>query len=122
MSGMLAGESLCIPSSLWCWIPYLIGAIRLVHGKCSIVTERIALSHYTPTSFQFAVRHFTYRLPPLNRPKEVFAVYRKMTRPLSMFLSIALGLHAIAAMAMTQKEILDFHRLEQDAIKEELLS
>lgn len=39
-----------------------------------------------------------------------------------MFLSIALGVHTLVAMALTQKEILDFHRLEQDEINEELLS
>lgn len=76
----------------------------------------------TPTHLQFAVRHFTYRLPSLSYPKEVFAVYRKMTRPLTMFLSIALAVHTLIAMALTQKQILDFHRLEQDAIEEELLS
>lgn len=39
-----------------------------------------------------------------------------------MFLSVALGMQVLVAMALTQKEILDFHRLEQEAINEELLS
>lgn len=72
---------------------------------------------------QFATRHFTYRLPSITEnPKQLFAVYKKMTRPLTMFLTIAVGIHIISAMALTQKEVLDCHRLEQDAINEELLS
>ncbi len=45
-----------------------------------------------------------------------------MTMPLTMLLTIALALHVVTAMALTQKEILDFHKLEQDTITEELLS
>lgn len=78
--------------------------------------------HFYLCHFQFAVRHFTYRLPPMSKPKELFAVYKKMTRPLTMFLSIALGVHTLVAMALTQKEIMDFHRLEQEEMNEELLS
>ncbi|KAG4067049.1 hypothetical protein HA402_000040 [Bradysia odoriphaga] len=73
-------------------------------------------------AYMFAVRHFTYRLPPINKYKELFAVYKKMTKPLSMALSIAMCAHVLIAMALTQKEILDFHRLEQDSATEELLS
>jgi len=73
-------------------------------------------------SYMFAVRHFTYRLPPFNKPKELYAIYRKMTSPLTMFLALALGFHTLAAMALTQKEMLDFHRLQQDEIDKELLS
>ncbi|KAJ6637089.1 Complex I assembly factor TMEM126B, mitochondrial [Pseudolycoriella hygida] len=67
-------------------------------------------------SYMFAVRQFTYRLPPFSKPKELFAVYRKMTKPLSMFFSIALAIHVITAMALTQREILEFHGLEQETL------
>ncbi|XP_037028007.1 uncharacterized protein LOC119068502 [Bradysia coprophila] len=73
-------------------------------------------------AYMFATRHFTYRLPPISKYKELFATYKKMTRPLSTALSISLGIHVLIAMALTQKEILDFHRLEQDSATEELLS
>lgn len=72
--------------------------------------------------FQFAVRHFTYRVPPMSKPKELFAIYKKMTTPLSMFMVIALGLHTLFAMALTRKEMLDFHRLEQEELNHQLLS
>lgn len=39
-----------------------------------------------------------------------------------MGLSIALGLHVLIAMALTQKEILDYHRLEQETITEQFFS
>lgn len=76
---------------------------------------------FLPIHFQFAQRHFTYRLPPFSRYKELFAVYKKMTRPLTMFFSIAAAVHVLAAMALTQKEILDFYRLEQEEVERELL-
>lgn len=80
-----------------------------------------SMKHFLCLPFQFAVRHFTYRLPPIGKPKELFAVYKKMTKPLSMGLSITLCVHVLIAMALTRREILDFHRLEQDTVEEELL-
>lgn len=70
--------------------------------------------------FQFAVRHFTYRLPSITEdPKGLFRVYQKMTRPLTMGLTISLGLNALIACALTYREQLDFMKLQYKIQKEE---
>lgn len=119
---MFASTSISFSNSYWCWIPFFVSTVRFIYGKFNL-SKLIHFDDNLSLPLQFATRHFTYRLPSINEnPKKLFQVYKKMTRPLTMFLTVALGIHTLAAMALTQKEILDCHRLQQEIINEELLS
>lgn len=124
LSSMSSGKSGFVSSCVRCCIScHFITSCR-VHGekKDFFLKLNYWIKSDLVVHFQFAVRHFTYRLPSISKPKELFAVYKKMTRPLSMTFSVALALHVLLAMALTQKETSDFYRLEQQAMNEELLT
>jgi len=66
------------------------------------------------SSFMFATRHFTYRIPyPFSKPKEFIRFYIKLTRPLVSAMAIACGLHFITASAITYLELQEFMELQQ---------
>ncbi|XP_037949994.1 uncharacterized protein LOC119681010 [Teleopsis dalmanni] len=64
-------------------------------------------------AFMFATRHYTYRLPSITKnPKDVFKLWRKMTRPITPVLATIFVGQAIAAAYITYREQLEYLRLQ----------
>ncbi|XP_049300355.1 uncharacterized protein LOC125773542 [Anopheles funestus] len=57
------------------------------------------------SSFMFATRHFTYRLPSIvEKPKEVLKLYRKLSGPIMMPITIMLAFNVALTIFLTGKE------------------
>ncbi|XP_035893343.1 uncharacterized protein LOC118503775 [Anopheles stephensi] len=57
------------------------------------------------SSFMFATRHFTYRLPSITeKPKEVLKLYRKLSGPIMMPITMMLAFNVALAIFLTGKE------------------
>uniref|UniRef100_A0A182JNB3 Transmembrane protein 126A n=1 Tax=Anopheles atroparvus TaxID=41427 RepID=A0A182JNB3_ANOAO len=57
------------------------------------------------SSFMFATRHFTYRLPSITeKPKEVLKLFRKLTGPITLPLTLMLAFNMTLAIFLTGKE------------------
>lgn len=64
-------------------------------------------------AFLFATRYFTYRLPDVTQqPKEVFHIWRKMTKPLVPTITALICFHGICAILITHKELEHFYKLQ----------
>ncbi|EDW03664.1 GH11355 [Drosophila grimshawi] len=83
-------------------------------------------------AFMFATRCYTYRLPSITEnPRDVFMLYRKLTRPIIPALSTIIAIQAFVTMYLTgQEEKQNFnlmlrmkeieHRLEQQDIPQRI--
>lgn len=102
-----------------CWLR----SLRIWWESCPthIVTNAAYSSIlYILSITQYAVRHYTYRLPSIiDEPAAVFRVYRKMSRPLVPALAIALGLNAMVASYVTYREQLSYAMLQVQMREEE---
>uniref|UniRef100_A0A182T1V4 Transmembrane protein 126A n=1 Tax=Anopheles maculatus TaxID=74869 RepID=A0A182T1V4_9DIPT len=57
------------------------------------------------SSFMFATRHFTYRLPSITeKPKEVLKLYRKLSGPIMMPITMMLAFNVALTIFLTGKE------------------
>uniref|UniRef100_A0A182N066 Transmembrane protein 126A n=1 Tax=Anopheles dirus TaxID=7168 RepID=A0A182N066_9DIPT len=57
------------------------------------------------SSFMFATRHFTYRLPSITeKPKDVLKLFRKLSGPIMMPITLMLAFNVGLAMFLTGKE------------------
>lgn len=57
------------------------------------------------SSFMFATRHFTYRLPSITeKPKEVLKLYRKLSGPIMTPITLMLAFNVALAIFLTGKE------------------
>ncbi|XP_052900942.1 uncharacterized protein LOC128307225 [Anopheles moucheti] len=57
------------------------------------------------SSFMFATRHFTYRLPSIvEKPKEVLKLYRKLSGPIMLPVTLMLAFNVALAIFLTGKE------------------
>ncbi|EAA12082.4 uncharacterized protein LOC120905897 [Anopheles arabiensis] len=57
------------------------------------------------SSFMFATRHFTYRLPSIvEKPKEVLKLYRKLSGPIMLPITLMLAFSTALAIFLTGKE------------------
>lgn len=63
-----------------------------------------------PFVFQFASRHYTFRMPT-DGYRGILSLYVKMTKPILTPLAIAFGLNMIAGMYLTYRQIIDFHSI-----------
>ncbi|XP_050072367.1 uncharacterized protein LOC126560448 [Anopheles maculipalpis] len=58
------------------------------------------------SSFMFATRHFTYRLPSITeKPKEVLKLYRKLSGPIMMPITMMLAFNVALTIFLTGKEV-----------------
>ncbi|XP_049534276.1 uncharacterized protein LOC125950376 [Anopheles darlingi] len=64
------------------------------------------------SSFMFATRHFTYRLPSITeQPKAVLQVFRKITGPITLPLTLLLSFNVALSIFLTGKEFETVHRI-----------
>lgn len=69
---------------------------------------------------QFAVRHFTYKLPSITEdPFALLKIFKKMTKPITMGLTLSLGLNMAVAAALTYREQLNILKLQHQIMEEE---
>lgn len=66
------------------------------------------------------MRHFTYRLPSITEePIALLRVYKKMTKPITMGLTVSLGLNIVVATVITYREQLNILKLQYKIMEEE---
>ncbi|XP_055525483.1 transmembrane protein 126A [Wyeomyia smithii] len=64
------------------------------------------------SAFMFATRHFTFRLPSITeQPREVLKLYQKLSRPITMAVTIMLAFNMLLSMFLTSKEFESVHRI-----------
>lgn len=65
------------------------------------------------SSFMFATRHFTYRMPlPLSEPLQFAKFYMKLTKPILFSMAILCGIQILAAFFVTHMELTEFQELQ----------
>lgn len=65
------------------------------------------------SSFMFATRHFTYRMPlPLSQPREFAKFYMKLSQPILFTMAILCGIQILAAFFVTHMELTEFRELQ----------
>lgn len=65
------------------------------------------------SSFMFATRHFTFRMPlPLSQPRDFAKFYYKLSRPIFFSVAVICGLQTLASFIVTHLEITEFHDLQ----------
>lgn len=69
-------------------------------------------------AFMFATRHYTYRLPSITEePIAVLKLWKKLTMPISGRLALAFGVHMIAAIILTYKEMENLYTVQNKLIE-----
>lgn len=125
MSVVPANARRCHTGLFWCCVSICTGSLRGVYGERRVPTHIVTNAAYSSILYissiaQYAVRHYTYRLPSIiDEPAAVFRVYRKMSRPLVPALAIALGLNALVASYVTYREQLSYAMLQVQVREEE---
>uniref|UniRef100_A0A182QAC0 Transmembrane protein 126A n=1 Tax=Anopheles farauti TaxID=69004 RepID=A0A182QAC0_9DIPT len=67
------------------------------------------------SSFMFASRHFTYRLPSITeKPKEVLNLIRKLSGPIMMPITLMLAFNVALAMFLTGKEFETVYKVNME--------
>ncbi|XP_055909169.1 uncharacterized protein LOC129944034 [Eupeodes corollae] len=69
-------------------------------------------------SFMFATRHYTFRLPSVTeKPMEVVALLRKMTKPIVPTIGAVISFHALLAMYITFKETQQYINVQKKMVQ-----
>lgn len=70
------------------------------------------------STFMFATRHFTFRMPlPFKEPREFAKFLRKVSKPLMFDLAIICGIQVLLTMYITHKEFDSFLTVQRKMIE-----
>lgn len=65
------------------------------------------------SSFMFATRHFTFRIPlPLSEPRAFAKFYMKLSQPILFSMAILCGIQILLAFFVTHMEMTEFRELQ----------
>lgn len=71
------------------------------------------------SSFIFASRHFTFRMPlPFTEPLNFAKFYLKLSRPLAFPIAVICGLHVLTSFAVTHLELSDLRAAQLKMMKD----